>query len=121
MDDADFDDDLEAYLSGELFPNLEMANVQIVWVEDNPDLGAMHIGMHGVTKAEVEEALLETPPEVEAKRHANYPERTIFWGMTRAGKWLFISCEDWTVGDTRFLKPITAFTPADGRAYWDQQ
>src|ERR1700676_701810 len=107
MDDADFDADMELYLNGSLFPNLEMADVQIVWVEGNPDLGALHIAKHGVSKAEVEEALLETPPEVEAKQHRDHPGRTIFWGMTRGVKWLFISSEDWMVGEIRFLKPIT--------------
>ena len=48
MDDADLDDDLEAYLNGDLFPNMEMTDVEIVWVEDNPGLGAMHIAGHSV-------------------------------------------------------------------------
>jgi hypothetical protein len=121
MDDADFDAELEAYLDGTLFPNMEMVNVQMVWVEGDPAIGALHIAAHGVSKQEVEEALLECPPEVEAKRHPDCPGRTIFWGATREGRWLFISCEDWEEGGTRFLKPITAFSPQEGRTYWDQQ
>ena len=121
MDDDDFDDLLDEYLDGTLFPNMEMANVKMVWVEGNPALGALHIAGHNVTKGEVEETLLECPPDVEAKRHKDYPGRTIFWGATRGGRWLFIACDDWTEGGTRYLRPITAFTPDEGRAYWDQQ
>jgi hypothetical protein len=120
MDEADFDDLLEQYLDGTLAFNMEMANVEVVWVEGNPALGALHIAGHGVTKDEVEEALFQCPPEVEAKQHPDYPGRTVFWGMTREGRWLFISCDDWEEGGTRFLRPITAFTPDEGRAYWDQ-
>jgi len=121
MDDADFDDLLDQYLDGTLFPNMEMADVEIVWVEGDTRLGALHIAQHGVSKDEVEQALLETPPDVEAKKHEDHPGRTIFWGATREGRWLFIVCDDWNDGGTRFLKPITAFTPDEGRAYWDQQ
>jgi hypothetical protein len=121
MEDDDLDDELEAYLSGQVAPNLEMADVRIEWVEDNPDLGALHIAAHDITKEEVEEVLFEIPPEVEVKRHPDVPDRTIFWGATRKGRWLFISCEDWQESGMRILKPITAFEPDEGRAYWDQQ
>jgi hypothetical protein len=121
MDDAEFEDELEAYLSGDLALNPEMEDVQIVWVEENPHLGALHIANHDVTKEEVEEVLFEIPPEVEAKRHKDHPERTIFWGATRKGRWLFVACEDWTERGTRFLKPITAFEPDEGQTYWEQQ
>src|SRR5208282_6107891 len=80
MDDADFDDLLDQYLDGTLFPNMEMADVEIVWVEGDTRLGALHIAQHGVSKDEVEQALLETPPDVEAKKHEDHPGRTIFWG-----------------------------------------
>jgi hypothetical protein len=119
MDDAEFDAELEAYLNG-VSPNWEMVDVEIVWVDGNPGYGSLHIAQHRVSKSEVEEALLETPPEVEAKRHPEHPGRTIFWGATRGGRWLFISCDDWTDGGKRYLRPITAFTPDEGRAYWDQ-
>src|SRR5258708_6802185 len=120
MDDDDFDDLLDEYLSGEVAPNLDMADVEIVWVRGNPDFGSYHIAAHDVTEAEVEEVLLEVPPDVEAKRHKDYPDRTIFWGATRAGRWLFVCCEDRTAGDKRLLKPITAFEPEEGVAYWRQ-
>ena len=120
MDDEDFDGLLDDYLDGEFSPNYEMVNVEIVWVRGNPQLGSDHIAAHDLTEAEIEEVLLEVPPDVEAKRHPDYPDRTIFWGSTRAGRWVFVSCEDWTEGDNRFLKPITAFEPEEGRAYWDQ-
>ncbi len=121
MEDDDFDDLLDQYLDGSLFPNMEMTNVEFVWVEGNPALGALHIAAHGVSKQEVEEAILECPPEVEAKRHPDHPDRTIFWGATREGRWLFIVCDDWEDGDIRYLRPITAFKPDEGRAYWDKQ
>lgn len=119
MDDSEFTDELEEYLSG-VSPNWVMVVVEIVWVDGNPGYGSLHIDQHGMSKSEVEEALFEIPPNVEAKRHPQHPGRTIFWGATRNGRWLFIVCEDWTVGRTRYLRPITAFTPEDGRAYWDQ-
>jgi hypothetical protein len=121
MDDAEFDAELDAYLSGRVSPNPDMADVEIVWVRGRPEFGADHIVAHGVTEAEVEEVLFEIPPNVRAKRHPDYPNRTIFWGATRAGRWLFVSCEDWTDGDRRFLSPITAFEPDEGEAYWSDQ
>jgi hypothetical protein len=51
---------------------------------------------HHVTQEEVEQVLFETPPRVESKRSPDYPERTI-------------------------LKPITAFEPEEGEAYWRRQ
>ena len=121
MDDEDFDGLLDDYLDGDFAPNYEMVDVEIVWVRGNPDVGADHIAAHDVTEEEVEEVLLEVPPDVEAKRHPDYPDRTIFWGATRAGRWLFVACEDWSEGDHRYLKPITAFEPDEGRDYWEQQ
>jgi hypothetical protein len=122
MGDSEFADDLDAYLDGDVYPNLEMADLEIVWIDNNPSLGSLHMQLdHNVQKEEVEEALLELPPEVEAKRNPEYPGRTIFWGATRAGRWLFISCDDRTIAGKRYLRPITAFTPDEGRAYWDQQ
>ncbi|HEY2785565.1 MAG TPA: hypothetical protein VGJ05_11385 [Fimbriiglobus sp.] len=121
MGDDEFDDQLDDYLSGIGLPNPEMVDVEIVWVRGNPALGSDHIAAHDVTEAEVEEVLFEVPPDVEAKRHPDAPERTIFWGATRAGRWLFVSSEDWTDGGTRYLKPITAFEPEEGEEYWSQQ
>ncbi|HEY7153693.1 MAG TPA: hypothetical protein VH575_07020 [Gemmataceae bacterium] len=119
MDDADFDDLLDQYLDGTLAPNLEMANVEIVWVDKNPHFGSLHmLREHGVEKHEVEEVLLELPPEVEAKRAKDNLRKTYFWGATREGRWLFVACEDRQQGDTRFLTPITAFEPDDGYEYW---
>ena len=74
-----------------------------------------------MTEEEVEEVLLEIPPAVEAKRHPDFPNRTIFWGSTRASRWLFVSCEDWVEVNRRFLKPITAFEPDEGADYWRAQ
>ena len=118
MDDPEFDDYLDDYLSGRVAPNPDMEDVEIVWVRGNSEFGADHVAAHDVTEEEVEEVLLEVPPDIEAKRHPDYPDRTIFWGATRDDRWLFISCEDWTEGSRRFLKPITAFEPDDGEAYW---
>jgi hypothetical protein len=121
MDDAEFDEELDAYLSGRVIPNPDMADVEIVWVRGRPEYGADHIAGHGVSETEVEEVLFEIPPDVQAKRHPDHPNRTIFWGATRAGRWIFISCEDWTEGDRRLLSPITAFEPDEGEAYWSDQ
>jgi hypothetical protein len=121
MYDQGFEDDLEAYLEGLAYPNLEMANVEMVWVRGNPRYGSDHIARNGVTEQEVEEVLLEIPPELEAKKHPDNPRRTIFWGETRQGRGLFISCEDWTEAGVRYVKPITAFEPDEGYAYWRKQ
>jgi hypothetical protein len=121
MDDADFDDLLDDYLSGKVAPNFDMLDVEIVWIRGNPEIGSDHIAQHDLTEQEVEEVLLEVPPEVEARRHPDYPERTIFWGATRKGRWLFVSCVDWRDGNKRYLKPITAFEPEEGMAYWREQ
>ena len=50
-----------------------------------------------------------------------YPNRTIFWGATRSGRWLFVSCEDCREAGKRILKPITAFEPEEGEDYWRKQ
>lgn len=121
MDDAEFEDDLSIYLEGLASPNLDMMDVEIVWVRGNPNYGSDHIARHGVKEYEVEEALLEVPPEVEAKRHPDHPGRTIFWGETREGRGLFICCEDWRKSGVRYLKPITAFEPDEGYEYWREQ
>ena len=85
---------LDEYLDPPHDPNPAMDAVQIVWVEDAPRLGALHIVEHGVSKDEVEQVLMETPPLVEAKRSRKDPDRTIFWGATRLDRWLFVACED---------------------------
>jgi hypothetical protein len=103
MDDADFDDLLDDYLSGKVAPNLDMLDVEMVWVRGNPEIGSDHIAQHGVAEKEVD------------------PERTIFWGATRKGRWLFVSGVDWHEGHKRFLKPITAFEPEEGEVYWREQ
>jgi hypothetical protein len=121
------DDDQEAfakfldhYLLPASDPNPEMRNVELVWVEDDPRFGVRHFEKHGITKQEVEEALLQIPPYVEAKRSAKHPERTLFWGATRSDRWIFIVCEDWEHGGVRYLKPITAFEPDEGEGYWNR-
>jgi uncharacterized DUF497 family protein len=93
--------------------------LRILWIEGDPGVGALHIAIkHHVTKEEVEQVLFEIPPVVQAKRSAQYPERTLFWGATRRDRWLFVVCEDWTEGALRYLKPITAFEPDEGEQYW---
>ncbi len=121
MAEPEFEDDLRLYLEGLAYPNLEMANVEIVWIRGNTRYGSDHIARKGVKEHEVEEVLLEVPPEVEAKRHPDHPGRTIFWGETREGRGLFVSCEDWSEGGVRYLKPITAFEPDAGYEYWRKQ
>ena len=89
-DDDDFLALLDDYLDPPHDSNLAMANVQIVWVEDDPRLGAQHIAQHGVTKDEVEQVLFEVPPIVESKRSRERPERMLFWGATRHDRWIFL-------------------------------
>lgn len=121
MNDPEFDDLLDEYLDGRLFPNLEMADVEIVWVDNNPGFGSLHMAReHNVQKHEVEEVLLMLPPEVEAKRSKTDPRKTYFWGATREGRWLFVACEDRREKNKRLLTPITAFEPDDGYEYWRQ-
>lgn len=92
-----------------------------MWERDEPGFGAKHIAdLHGVTEAEVEQVLLEVPPYVEAKRHSDMPNRTLFWGATRLDRWLFIVCQDWTESGVRHLMPITAFEPKEGVKYWER-
>ena len=110
---------LESYLERPVDVNPEMLNVEIVWIEGDRRFGAKHIlEKHSISKQEVEEAIFEIPPYVEAKRSRAHPNRTLFWGETRSGRWIFIVCEDWHVGRCRFLKPLTAFTPSKGESYW---
>jgi len=118
-DDESFLVLLDSYLDAPYDPNPFMANVHIVWIEDDPGVGALHIATkHRVTKDEVEQVLFEIPPVVQAKRSVQYPERTLFWGATRHDRWIFVVCEDWTKGPLRYLKPITAFEPDEGEQYW---
>ena len=120
--DGSFEELLDAYLDPPAEPNLRMAGVCVVWVDDDPNLGALHMATkHGVSKEEVHQVLFEVPPLVEAKRSKNSPERTIFWGAARNDRWLFIVCEDWVADGVRNLKPITAFEPDDGVDYWRAQ
>jgi len=112
MADDELDDLLNEYFGS---PNLDMLDVEIVWVRGNSGYGSDHIAVNNVTEQEVEEVLLEVPPEVEAKRHRDHPGRTIFWGATRAGRWLFVACDDRREGDRRLLTPITAFEPEEAK------
>lgn len=121
MTDEDFKRLLDGYLDPPSDPNPKMTNVRIIWVRDNPAYGALHIAMqHDISEQDVEDVLLQVPPEVQAKRHPDHPERTIFWGATRWDRWLVVVCEDWTEKGNRFLKPITAFEP-DEESYWERQ
>ena len=121
-DDPSFEEMLDAYLDPPVEPNPRMAGISVEWVEGDERLGALHMWKkHRVSKEEVEQVLFEVPPFVEAKRSAEQPGRTLFWGATRHDRWLFVVCEDWTVGGTRYLKPLTAFEPDEGEAYWRRQ
>ncbi|MDP2937478.1 MAG: hypothetical protein Q8O86_13415 [Dehalococcoidia bacterium] len=112
---------LDEYLEPPADPNPETAGITIVWERDNPNFGARHIwGKHRITEEEVEQVIFEIPPFVEAKRHPDHPNRTIFWGATRRDRWIVIVCEDWKEDDTRYLRPITAFEPEEGVKYWEE-
>jgi len=122
VDDPDFRRLLDAYLEPPADQNPRMAGVQIEWVRGNPDFGSRHMKeKHNVTEEEAEQVLLEVPLMVEARRHGNWPGRTVFWGATRHDRWLVVVCEDRQEEGIRYLKPITAFEPDDGEAYWRRQ
>lgn len=119
VDQDDFRDLLDQYLAPPADPSPDLVGVEVVWVRDNERHGALHIWeKHGVTEAEVEQVLFEVPPFVMAKRHPESPDRTVFLGATRDDRWLVVVCEDWTESGKRLLRPITAFEPDRGEAYW---
>lgn len=119
MPDDDFKRLLDEYLDPPADQNLAMADVEIVWIEGNPSVGALHmLQKHGVSRTEVEQVLLQVPPIVEARRSPEDPGRTLFWGATRYDRWLFVVCEDIVQGGVRKLTPITAFEPEEGELYW---
>lgn len=122
MRDEEFLDLLAQYLEPPAQTNPAMVNVEIVWERDNPAFGSKHIWEdHRVTEQEVEQVLFEVPPYVEAKRHPDHPGRTLFWGATRHDRYIFVVCEDWSDGGRRYLRPVTAFEPEEGRVYWEKQ
>lgn len=82
-EDDDFLALLDSYLDVPHDPNPTMANVHVVWIDDDPGVGVLHIAKHNVTKEEVEQVLFEVPPMAQAKRSRQYPDRTLFWGATR--------------------------------------
>lgn len=117
--DDDFRRLLGDYLDAPSDPNPDRVDVDIVWIEGNPKVGALHIELdHGVSKEEVEEVLLRMPPMVQAKRSPQHRERTLFWGATREDRWLFVVCEDVMEASRRKLTVITAYEPDDGESYW---
>ncbi len=83
MGDSDFDDFLDDYLDDEANPNFDMLDVEIVWVRGNSAYGTDHIAINNVTEAEVEEVLLEIPPEVEAPQEISRPY--LFLGSNAGG------------------------------------
>ena len=122
MQDDEFKKLIDSYLEPSGDPNIEMAGVTVVWIRDSEEYGSKHIEMkHGITEEEVEQVLFEVPPFVEARRHSDFPNRTVFWGATRFDRWLVVVCEDWKEGKERYLKPITAFEPEEGEDYWRRQ
>ena len=93
MHDDDFEKLLNDYLNPSGDPNPDMKQVEIVWVRNNEGYGALHITHHGISEQEVEEVLFELPPFVEAKRHKEFPNRTVFWDATRLDRWLIVVCD----------------------------
>ena len=112
---------IEEYLDPPSETNLQMAGVEVIWERESPLFGSRHIlDLHRVAEQEVEQVLMETPPYVEARRHPDHPDRTVFWGATRFDRWIVVVCEDWMDGDIRHLRPITAFEPSEGADYWER-
>ena len=121
LQDKSFDELLDEYFENPPETNSVYSNVEIHWIEGRAEVGVGHISSkHQVTKSEVEEVIFELPPEVQAKAHPDHPDRTIFWGCTREGRWIFIVCEDRMTAELRTLTPITAFEPDEGEEYWGQ-
>lgn len=121
MNDEDFLRSLDEYLTPRADANPAMGGIEIVWVRGDSRFGALHIwDEHRITEEEVEQVILEVPPYVEARRHRDIPDRTVFWGATREDRWILVVCEDWQRGDTRQLRPITAFEPEEGLDYWER-
>src|SRR5437773_8651446 len=86
MDDAEFDDLLDEYLDGTLAPNLEMADVEIIWVDNNPHFGALHmLRKHNVQKHEVEEVLFGTAARGRSQACAGQPWEDLFLGRHKGG------------------------------------
>jgi hypothetical protein len=118
------DDDFEKLLNDYLDPPAPTCpeGLCIDWKTGDQSVGLDHIEeKHGLTRSEVEDALYAGPPETEAKKKKENKNRTVFWGPTRLKKWVFIVCEDNMESKFRHLKPITAFIPDEGRAYWEEQ
>lgn len=112
---------LEAYLDPPVEVNAALVGVRIHWIEGDPDIGALHMEKHLVTKDEVEQVLMEVPPMVRAKRHREHADRTVFLGATRWDRWLFVCCiEREELDGTRVLVPLTAFEPEDPEDYWQR-
>jgi uncharacterized DUF497 family protein len=112
---------LDQYLDPPQEFNRRMCGVEVIWERVNAQFGSRHIWEeHGVTEEEVEQVLMEVPPEVEARRHPEHPNRTVFWGATRYDRWIIVVCEDWMREDVRYLRPITAFEPTEGASYWER-
>ena len=121
MNDEEFLRSLDEYLTPPADENAAMGGVEIVWERGDSRFGARHIwDKHGITEEEVEQVILEVPPFVEARRHRDHPDRTVFWGATRGDRWIVVVCEDWQQGDIRYLRPITAFEPEEGLEYWER-
>lgn len=121
MDDLDFLRAWEDYPEPPDEANRRILGVRIHWIEDHPRMGVAHIRENRVEPWEVEDVLFRVPPEVEARKNPDRPDRTYFWGATRYDRWLFVACLDEDEEGTRVLTPITAFEPPDGRAYWESQ
>ena len=121
MNDEEFLRSIDEYLSPPADANPAMGGVEIVWERGDLRFGARHIwDKHVITEQEVEQVILEIPPYVEVRRHRNVPNRTVFWGATRVDRWIVVVCEDLQQGDTRQLRPITAFEPEEGLDYWER-
>lgn len=110
---------LDAYLEPASAPNPAFAKYQIIWIKDDPRVGALHMQeKHKITTAEVEEVIFETPPDVEAVRHPEFPERVAYWGATRQKRWMIVICEIKKQKNYYTLSPITAFEPDGGYEYF---
>jgi len=114
------DDDFRRLIAGYLSTaNPEMAGIEIDHAPGHEGYGLDHaLAKHDVRQDEIEQVLREFPAP-EEKRSREDPKRTLFWGATRAGRWLTVVTRDERHGTRRKLTLITAFDETDEQ--WRQR
>ena len=81
---------------------------------DTGNLG--HCGIHGVTKAEIEELFRASPAVAPDMRHSAAEDRLLAVGRTAAGRALFVVFTLREKADKRLIRPICALVLLTG--FW---